>query len=105
MSYVSNVILSFSIMEDEVKRIKDVNDKLTKQEQRGFVFPDGQDWHGGSKALERPTFLAAFNYLDLERFIWDLATCNWDVPEEVQVFICDQHEDLYREVPLPWARS
>ena len=102
MSVVANVILSFSIWEDERDRIADVNrffERVGAKENRGDRFiipPDSERWVGGTKALERPTFVAAFNYLDTEALVAHLATIGWDAPDEVQLFVCEQDEDGYR---------
>lgn len=99
MSVVSNVILSFSIMEEADDRIKEVNDALPEGQR--FLMPDATDqakFVGGSKFLERPTFLAAFNHVSERQLMDAVEAAAWREPELVQVFRCGQEEDLYAMV-------
>jgi hypothetical protein len=109
MSYVSNVILSFSIGEGDSERdhadvIERVNEYFARESKNGFRIPEHNDWYGGSKTLERPTFIGAFNYIGLDDFLDHLRTLPWKEPESVQVIICDQHDDEYRII-YPCAPS
>lgn len=99
MSYVTNTILSFSIMEDEEAMISLVNkyfsDGAYGQTQMGFIYPPGYGWYGGCKALERPTFVAAFNYMAEDEFLKHLRSLPWKEPEWVQVMLCRQNDEEY----------
>ena len=103
MSYVTNIVLSWSILEDDSK-IEEVNTYF-KYNQRGFVscgddsLPRG--WYGGSKMLETPLFIGAFNYVGLEDLREHLRTITFEYPESVQLIIKDQDDDIFRiETPL-----
>ena len=54
--------------------------------ERGFADEPKGECLGGTKALERPTFVGAFNHLDFEAFLEHLKTVHWLLPQEVQVF-------------------
>ena len=96
MSYVSNVILSFSILEDDEARIDEINNIIRELNDRpGFL--KEQPHCGGTKALERPTFIGAFNYLPLPEFVRRVRALHWKEPHLVQVHCCDQEEDIYTE--------
>jgi hypothetical protein len=117
MSTVTNVILAFSIMEDEPARLADVNRLLTSGSEpirRGFVYRDrtrGGDI-GGTHCLEQPTYIGAFNYLDREEFLAGLPLIAWEEPECVQVIMCLQDHDRYhvayengRVIPRWWVEE
>ena len=93
MSYVTNVILSFSILENEEACLKEVNIYFPAQE---LPFKKLQDY-AGSKFLEQPTFIGAFNYLGTEEFIEHVRKVHWKFPKLVQLFICDQEDEQYME--------
>ena len=100
MSYVANVILSFSICEDEGPRMAEVNSFFVREGQErlnGFNrYPDPDCCLGGSKRLERPSFVAAFNYLPTKQFIEHVRNAvHWEFPEQVQLFICGQDDERY----------
>lgn len=98
MSTVTNVVLSFSIVEsiggtdDDV--LKRINEFFGDNNKPGFVkLPLTST--GGSKAMERPTFVSAFNYFALEPFLAHLKSLPWERPESVQLFVCGQDDDHY----------
>lgn len=102
MSKVDNCILSFSILEEEEKRITEVNSFFG--EKKGFVsVEDGrlpQGWYGGTKYLEAPLFIAAFNYFEEYEFMLHLRKVKWDQPNEVQLIIQRQRDDLFSIVTI-----
>lgn len=102
MSTVTNVILAFSIMEEDHEGIllARVNEYFSANELgRGFV-PLASDSLGGTKALECPTFVGAFNCLGLLDFLAHLRTLPWLEPEFVQVFACRQDDECYALFPV-----
>lgn len=109
MSYVTNLILHMSILEEEneqetdTKIIEQVNKFFDEQGIRPLIglhntelLPGG--WYGGQKYLECHVYVGAFNYLDLDGFLRHLQTVPFEEPEEVQVWIKDQHETSFRLV-------
>ena len=99
MSLVTNIILSFSILEgNNIDVIEQINKGFegTSAEGQGFRVPNDHNWYGGSKVLERPTFVAAFNYLDLDSLIRTLRGIKWKQPEFVQLFVCEQESHQYQ---------
>lgn len=104
MSRLSNCILSFSISEDEEKRIKDVNEFFVQYKQNGFISADDPElpsgWYGGSKMLETPLYIAAINWFVEDEFIDHLRKIKWECPESVQLIIKRQDEDQFSIVTL-----
>ncbi len=94
MSHVTNCILSFGILEEERARLDDVNRALAEQGCAG-TFVEGQ--HGGTKAMERPTFVAAFNYLSLDEFLVAMRRIEWRDAPLVQLHVCEQDDETYAE--------
>lgn len=102
MSVVSNIILSFSIMEDfreeddkdVIILMDDVNDWLTERG-KGTFGGDVNDVLGGTKHLETPVYVAAFNHFDIEAFIAFIKTLPWREPENVQLFVKGQEENKF----------
>ena len=103
MSVVDNCILSFNICEDDEK-IVEVNSFFNMKNQKPFVDVDADflpvGWYGGRKMLETPLFIAAFNYFSEDEFIKHLKTLNWKYPEDVQLIIKRQEEDIFSIVKL-----
>ena len=107
MSEVTNLIISFSIGEDETSRINEVN--LFFNNGRGFKinsadFEEGTNWlgkenrkrwYGGTKMLETPLYVGAFNHLDLEGLIEHMKELEWEEPENVQLIVKLQEADKF----------
>jgi hypothetical protein len=95
MSYVTNTILAFSIIEDVRSRFEEVNTFFTDRSGFMWTWHSDEEWTGGSKHLEHPTFVAAFNHLDFDGLIVHLRSVKWEEPENVQLIICGQDDDRY----------
>ncbi len=106
MSVVTNLILSFSTSENEIIRIEEIN--TFSNNGRGFKLvsadyerqfadePYGvQTWYGGSKYLETPLFIGAYNHLDINGLINHLKTIHWEEPENVQLILKTQDSDSF----------
>jgi hypothetical protein len=107
MSHVDNVILSFSILEDSIELdewpIMDTINAWLRDHCGQEFGPDVcsvKAAYGGCKVLETPLFIAAFNYLPEWEFIAFLHTLPWEHPDEVQVLVKRQHDDLFEIVAL-----
>ena len=107
MSEVTNLIISFSIMEDEISRTLDLDlffnngrdFKVVSADYQADNDKKGQDrqrWYGGSKALETPLFIGAYNHLDLDGLIEHLKNIDWEEPENVQLIVKSQHSDKFK---------
>jgi len=99
MSLVTNVVLSFSIGEEQKNEdtfilVGAINDWLVSQHGQRFGV-DADRVAGGSKHLETPLYIAAFNYLFIEDFLRFVFSLPWEEPENVQVFIQGQDEDRF----------
>lgn len=101
MSMVDNCILTFSICEDEDEKIHQINSFFGH---KGFISVDSETlpigWYGGTKMLETPLFIAAFNYFNEGSFINRLKTLDWEYPKEVQLMIKRQDDDMFSIVNI-----
>lgn len=96
MSNVTNIILCFDIMESVEERLNDVNQYfLGTSRHDGFIYDTWDRGVGGSKCLEHPTFLGAFNHLDIPAFLTHVGHVTWEYRRHVQVLLCEQHDDVY----------
>ncbi|QKG56237.1 hypothetical protein GKZ68_06005 [Hymenobacter sp. BRD128] len=99
MSSVTNLMLSFSVSEEEQTIASQLNSYPNKE--RGFLLVSIDDdrlprgWYGGSKMMETRIYLGAYNYLDVDDFINYLRSIEWESPEEVQLFTKGQYEDKF----------
>ena len=105
MSRVTNVILSFSVSEHLVEQadgpdLYPVLDPLNvwlgeRQYGRGFV--DVGHHAGGYKAFEANLYAFAANQMPTEEILEKIQALQWEIPEEVQVWIKDENDDLFTE--------
>lgn len=104
MSHVSNVILSFSVLENEEQRMQEINKYLLEVENQQFENADfkvgDRFWYGGHKVLETPLWVGAFNYLHIGDLLQFMQGVSWDYPDEVQLIVKDQHSDIFKILTL-----
>lgn len=98
MSLVTNCIFSFSIGEDEEAIMKEVNSYFEIKERplisvEDKLLPHG--WYGGSKYLETPIYIGAFNFFSIEHFMSHIKELPWKEPENVQLIAQGQEEDYF----------
>ncbi|MEQ8531912.1 MAG: hypothetical protein RIB86_08670 [Imperialibacter sp.] len=111
MSKVTNLIISFSIGEDEAARVEEIN--MFHNNGRGFKIVsadfesvsdvDGKErkrWYGGSKCLETPLYIGAYNHLDIQGLEEHLNSIEWGEPENVQIFLKEQDSDKFKLIEL-----
>lgn len=112
MSKVTNLIISFSIVEDEKSRTSEIN--LFTNNDRGFKinsadFEEVHDmekginrtrWYGGSKILETPLYVGAYNHLDLDKLMEHLKSINWLMPECVQIIVKEQDSEKFKIIGI-----
>jgi len=102
MSLVTNIVFSFSIGEHSREidgeyyyfLMDDINKWLSERNYGKFGV-DADKISGGTKCLETPLFVAAFNYFDIEDFLEFLSSLQWKEPENVQVFVKGQEENIF----------
>jgi hypothetical protein len=103
MSVVTNIVLSFSIMEESREHdtvylnIEKIN-KWLDDNSFGDFGKDLDEVSGGRKHLETPLFAAAFNYFRLSDFVDFLHSLDWVEPENVQIFVQEQDENKFKLV-------
>lgn len=108
MSEVTNLIISFSVGEDEISRIGKVNTFFNNGREFNIISADferakdwlgiekREKWYGGSKMLETPLYVGAFNSLDLEGLLEHMKALDWNEPENVQLIVKDQFSDKFK---------
>lgn len=106
MSKVTNVILIFSIMEDQPddSKVHPVLAELNKSLDGAkhyvrfepFDFPH-DNASTGTKAMETNICLGGFNYLDLPHLITCVKAAPWKEPEHVQLFVMEDDDDVFTE--------
>lgn len=111
MSNVTNLIISFSIAEDEISRAMDINSFFNNGRDFNIVSADfeknkrlllntNKSWYGGDKYLETPLYIGAFNDLNVNELISFLKLIDWSEPENVQVIIKGQNDDKFSIISL-----
>ena len=107
MSVVTNLILTFATTENEAECIMAVNQYENDGLKINLVSADfdknketGQVWYGGTKFLEAPLYIGAFNHLDINQFINHLRTIHWEFPELVQIIAKGQEDDKFTIIEL-----
>jgi len=106
MSYVTNYILSFSICEEETPETEleieaDIQyvpvvalNKLLDVDQQGD-FECIDKYAGGNKSMEAMVYGYAANYYSPKRLMKAVVDIKWALPEEVQLFVKDQEDDIF----------
>ena len=95
MSVVTNVLLSFDILEIERERMEEVNAFPWRYDSGLVDMTRGE--YGGTKAFELPLWGGAFNYLDFDALMEHLRTkVKWRHPEHVRVIVAEQEDDAFR---------
>lgn len=98
MSVVTNAILSFDGCDIENVSEADINRFFG--ETRGFVSCDNENWYGGTKYLETPLYIAAFNHFNYKEFVLYLSTLPFKYPENVQLIIKGQEDDTFKIIRI-----
>ena len=106
MSVVTNVMLSFSIGEEDYEAgdgwghpIVDEINKLLVNDHHGKLVNVAR-FAGGEKHMETDVYMGAFNIFDTKQFITYVNMMNWTEPEHVQVFVQEQEEYSFTEMKV-----
>ncbi len=106
MSNVTNAILSFNLSDEHNVSVDAINAIFVNglRVQRGFVSVDDPSlpsaWYGGSKMLETPILIAAFNHVNTDDILAHLRTLPWRYPEDVQLMVKRQESDRFEILTL-----
>lgn len=106
MSYVTNVLLSFSITEDydtdatgeDIYHVMMTINAWLTDHGYGAFGQNADHVAGGHKHLEMPLYVAGFNYFVLSDFLTMLRALPWREPDAVQVFVKEQDESKFTMV-------
>ena len=101
MSYVDNFILTFSILDKDIRPVEQINEALSKSKRSWLpqLFQE-VEYTAGYKCLEQPIFVAAFNYTDWEVLISAIISVDWTEPDTVRLWICGQQDDMFTQKNL-----
>lgn len=101
MGRVTTVILAHNELEDK-ELVRELNAWLESDEGcceagRFFCLTEsmGHVMREVGKCIEHPTYIAAFNYLAILRFVEHVRAMNWIRPDDVQIFACTPEETRY----------
>ena len=107
MSNVTNMILSFSVCENEEERVKEINSFSNKGKGFNITSVDFEKeltpktrWYAGSKMIETNLFLGAYNHLDVDGLINHLKSIKWEDPEIVQLILKEEHDEKFKIVEI-----
>ena len=111
MSNVTNLMIYFSIFEDEISKEIEINSFFNNgrqfkiisanfEEENDLENGDKQRWYGGSKCLETPLFIGAFNHLDLDGLVTYLKQMEWEEPQDVQIILKGEEDSKFRILSL-----
>lgn len=105
MSRVTNLIITFSTLEDEERIVAEM--RAFVKNDNGFYIASVNDerlphgWYGGTKNLECSILIGAYNYLDLQLFLDFLRNnVNWEAPDLVQLVVKEQDDMKFRLIDL-----
>lgn len=100
MSIVTNLILSFSIAENEkeiersLKRFESVHHAFNLVSINDNRLP--RKWYGGGKMFEKPVYIGAFNNFPVLDFILFLKHgIDWEYPEDVELFELTEGDEKF----------
>lgn len=101
MSHITDVMLSFSLLERQEKRgdewefsaILRINEWLERIGQRSlFSVRDNI----GPKLFAAPLYISGFNYFDLGEFLLEIERIDWRFPPDVQLFVEEESRPVFR---------
>ena len=104
MSDVTNLIFAFSGVDEDLRKMDEVNTYFVDKGTKPLVSVDDERlpraWYGGSKYLETGLYLGAFNHLNLDEFIKHVRTISWEFPESVQIIVKEQEDMKFTIIDL-----
>lgn len=102
MSEVTNVILTFSLIEENNKNeaLAEINDYLIDKHYPPFVVLDDinndlSPFIAGNKWLEAQICIGAFNHLNIPEFEQVIKMASWIYPEDVKVLLQTQDSNTF----------
>ena len=100
MSVVTNVILTFSLMDQVEGRppglaLEHVNRWLAANGHSPMRVVDQHA--GGEKSVEAVVAMGAFNHLRLGQFFVAVRAAPWEAPEDVRVFVQEQEDEHFSQ--------
>ena len=93
MSHVASVVLWTFLDEDEC--VAGVQEWLLDNRKGPLVRVN--EHAGGEKALQCDVWVGAYNYLDVDGFLYVVRSREWEYPENVVVMIQNEHDERPHE--------
>jgi hypothetical protein len=97
MSEVTDIILTFSGIENENVKLKEINRWLLDNGKWGIFGEEATKISGGNKHLQCRIYVAAFNYFDEVKFLEYIFGLTWSDAASVQVFTKGEYNHILRE--------
>lgn len=107
MSFVTNIIISFSCGKEEEKIMESLLSEFTDEIKTPKFLTFDNCSVGGGKNFECVLFMAAFNYLDYSEFVRFIHSLKYKLKkfniddyyfEQMQIFIKDQDDEIWKIV-------
>lgn len=92
MSWVTNIILSYSLVEHQDK-IDSINDWLLQNEHDKLKRIN--EYAGGEKFMEMYIYAGGFSHFDVMDFVRYVFSLDWILRESLQIFVKDQEDDRF----------
>jgi hypothetical protein len=103
MSQVTNIILIFSLAENE-KEIEGKLNLFRYNSSFSMISIDTPDlprgWYGGNKLFESNIYLGVYNYFNLEEFVSHLNNIEWEERENVQLIYKEENDEVFKLITL-----
>lgn len=100
MSIVTNLLLTFSISEDEPTRMKEVNWFQHRGRDINLTSADfsigGMKSYDGSKNMEAILYIGVYNHFNLEEFITYLSGLRWKELDRVQLIVKEEEDEMFK---------
>ncbi|MBO2007909.1 hypothetical protein [Hymenobacter negativus] len=105
MSDVTNLLIAFSLSEDEEKIQQQLRQHVYNNiTQFDAVSADSptlpKGWYAGSKYLEAQLLIGAYNHLNLDELFVFMKNMTWECPEDVQLIVKEQWDSKFRLIDL-----
>ncbi|MBD0284876.1 MAG: hypothetical protein ICV79_05550 [Flavisolibacter sp.] len=105
MSKVTNLIITFSTLEDDDVIIQSL--KSFNYNGQPFEIASVKDknlpesWYGGNRKLECNVLIGAYNYIDLNELIEFMKKAiTWEAPEYVQIIVKEHNDFKFRLIDV-----
>jgi hypothetical protein len=97
VSSVTDIILILGCGEEKADRnTRSLNSWLREHSHSPAELTKVDDHVIGGKAFQAEMYIAAVNYMDKDEFLAEFKGYDWEMSQEVQLWIKEEHEDRFR---------